>query len=48
MTPPHYSKLLANNIPNAHLEIVPDAGHMVMLEQPQLVAGVIEEFLSTI
>ena len=47
MTPPHYSKLLANNIPNAHLEIVPDAGHMVMLEQPQLVAGAIEEFLST-
>ena len=48
MTPPHYSKLLANNIPNAHLEIVPDAGHMVMLEQPQLATTAIEEFLSTI
>ncbi len=48
MTPPHYSKLLANNIANAHLEIVPDAGHMVMLEQPQLTARAIEEFLSSI
>jgi pimeloyl-ACP methyl ester carboxylesterase len=45
LTPPKYARYLEENIPNAMLTIVPGAGHMVMLEQPQLVNHPIEEFL---
>jgi pimeloyl-ACP methyl ester carboxylesterase len=45
LTPVHYSEFLAERIPKAHLEIVPKAGHMVMLEQPATVAKLIREFL---
>jgi pimeloyl-ACP methyl ester carboxylesterase len=34
LTPVKYSEYLKNNIPNSRLEIVTDAGHMVMLERP--------------
>lgn len=45
MTPIRYLQLMANKIPNANLEIVPDAGHMVMLEKPEAVAGLLKSFL---
>lgn len=48
MTPVRYAQFLANNIPGASLKIVPQAGHMVMLEQPQEVAKSITAFLSTL
>lgn len=48
MTPVRYSQFLASNIPNAVLKIIPSAGHMVMLEQPRLVASVISEFVGGI
>lgn len=34
MTPPKYSEFLAQHIPSAQLVILENAGHMVMLEQP--------------
>lgn len=34
MTPPKYSVYLAKNIPNASLVFIDEAGHSVMLEQP--------------
>lgn len=34
MTPPKYSQTLAAQIPHSELAVVPDAGHMIMLEQP--------------
>jgi pimeloyl-ACP methyl ester carboxylesterase len=43
MTPVRYAQYLASSIPEARLSIIPNAGHMVMLEQPHLVA---EEMLS--
>jgi pimeloyl-ACP methyl ester carboxylesterase len=48
MTKPRYSQFLAENIPAARLEIIPEAGHMVMLEQPQAVASALLDFLDGI
>ncbi|MCZ7570521.1 MAG: alpha/beta hydrolase [Ardenticatenaceae bacterium] len=46
MTPPKYAHYLAERLPNATLRLVPDAGHMVMLEQPAAVAEALRQFLS--
>jgi pimeloyl-ACP methyl ester carboxylesterase len=48
LTPPRYSQVLAGAIPSAKLEIVPQAGHMVMLEQPQEVSRLVTQFLDQI
>jgi len=48
LTPLRYSQFLADQIPAARLEAIPDAGHMVMLEQPQAVAGALIDFLAGI
>lgn len=47
MTPPKFSEMLRDGIPGSHLEIVPNAGHMLMLEQPDAVAKSLEQFLNT-
>jgi len=47
MTPLKFSEALRDSIPGAQLEIVPDAGHMSMLEQPDAVAKSLEQFLNT-
>ncbi len=48
LTPPRYAQYLANNIATARLEIIPDTGHMVMLEQPQAVANLVKDFIDRI
>jgi len=48
MTPPKYSAFLKARIRGAGLDILPDAGHMVMLEKPDEVAARIELFVNTI
>jgi pimeloyl-ACP methyl ester carboxylesterase len=48
MTPLRYSQFLCNSIPDAELNVIPDAGHMVMLERPQKVADSVKVFLSGI
>ena len=48
MTPPKYAAFLAEKIRGARLAMIKGAGHMVMLEQPELVARHVEEFLSTL
>ncbi len=45
MTPPKYSRFLAERIPAARLVIIEGAGHMVMLEKPGQVAQAVQEFL---
>jgi pimeloyl-ACP methyl ester carboxylesterase len=45
LTPPKYSEYLAEQIPGASLEIIDDAGHMVMLEKPKDVARAIRNFM---
>lgn len=47
MTPSAYSVYLEQNIVGARLEIIPRAGHMVMLERPDLVAEILRSFLGT-
>lgn len=48
MTPPRRSQYLADNITDAQIGIIPNAGHMVILEQPSAVASYINEFLPAI
>ena len=48
MTPVKFSEYLAEKIHGSRLEIIPGAGHMVMLEKPRVVAGLIDEFLGEI
>ncbi len=47
MTPPRLGKWLAQSIPQAKYIEIPGAGHMLPLEQPQVVADLIIQFLST-
>jgi pimeloyl-ACP methyl ester carboxylesterase len=45
MTPVRYAQFLASGIPHASLVVVPNAAHMVMLEQPSVVADNLLNFL---
>lgn len=45
MTPHKFSVYLAENIPHAELVTVEDAGHMLILEQPDTVAGALAAWL---
>lgn len=44
MTPRRSAQFLADSIPNAQMAAIPGAGHMVMLEQPQVVANALRDF----
>ena len=48
MTPLGHSEFLREHIAGARLEVVPNAGHMVMLEQPDLVSGLLADFFNSI
>ena len=48
MTPLGYSEFLRDHISGARLEVVPNAGHMVMLEQPDIVSNLLADFLNSI
>jgi len=48
MTPPRYSEYLASSIKRARLVLVPDAGHMVMIEKPEAVADELLSFIQGI
>jgi len=45
LTPPKYSVYLRDHIPGAELVLVDAAGHMVMLEKPEVVSRVISKFI---
>jgi len=45
MTPVKYSEYLSVHIPHAKLALIPDAGHMVMIEQPLTINEHITAFL---
>ncbi len=45
LTPPKYSHYLHQHLPDSRLVLAPDAGHMVMLEQPQAVTQAFQRFL---
>lgn len=46
LTPVKYSEYLKNNIRDAELHVIENAGHMVMLEQPKELNRVIRDFVS--
>jgi pimeloyl-ACP methyl ester carboxylesterase len=48
MTPLRNSQFLVGQIPHAQLLIIPEGGHMLMLEQPLAVAAAFSNFLPTI
>lgn len=45
LTPVKYSRFMAENLPESRLKIIKDAGHMVMLEQPEELNRVITDFI---
>lgn len=45
MTPVKFSQSLHDELPNSELHLIDNAGHMVILERPGLVAGLLQEFL---
>ncbi len=47
MTPPALSDELAEKIPGARLEVIPGAGHMLMMERPRDVADRLQAFCRT-
>lgn len=46
VTPSAHSQIIADLLPAAGLVIVPDAGHLVMLEHPETVTGRLTELLA--
>jgi pimeloyl-ACP methyl ester carboxylesterase len=48
MTPPKFSKFLAEKIPHAHLHLLEKTGHMLTLEQPETVAKTMKLFLDEV
>ena len=45
-TPVAKAKRIAEKIPGAKLVIIPDAGHLCTVEEPEAVSKAIEEFLA--
>lgn len=48
MTPPRYSEYLRDSIGGSELLVVPNAGHMLMLEQPDILAAALAGFIDKI
>jgi pimeloyl-ACP methyl ester carboxylesterase len=48
LTPPKYSIYLRDHIPAAELVLVDAAGHMVMLEKPEVVARAVSKFIASL
>jgi pimeloyl-ACP methyl ester carboxylesterase len=46
--PPEHSRLLAERLPNARLCMIPEAGHMANLEQPETFNACLLEFLASL
>ncbi|RME06070.1 MAG: alpha/beta fold hydrolase [Anaerolineae bacterium] len=48
MTPLRLSQFLADEIPQARLHVLPETGHMLMLEQPRAVAEALHQFATAV
>ena len=46
LTPPAFAHFMAGQLPAARLQVIPNAGHMVILEQPERVAHGLQQFLA--
>ncbi|MEZ4595300.1 MAG: alpha/beta hydrolase [Chloroflexota bacterium] len=45
MTPPKFGEFLATHLPQAEFVLLPEAGHMMMLEEPEEVTRLVQNFL---
>ena len=45
MIPKEHSELIVERLPDAEFVVVPDAGHMVLLEEPDVVSGALTRLL---
>ncbi len=45
-TPPAHGRLIADTVPGARFEIVPDAMHLANVERPEAVSALLTEFLT--
>lgn len=48
LTPPHVVRAMAERMPRARLEVIPEAGHVANLENPAAFNAVLTEFLQTL
>ncbi|HET7305657.1 MAG TPA: alpha/beta hydrolase, partial [Segeticoccus sp.] len=48
LTPPSHSEEIVRHLPGAEYVVVDDAGHIIMLEHPELVSSQLEEFLTRV
>ena len=46
LTPPKRQEFMANLIPNATLKLIPGAGHLPVLEQPELSTRALQDWLN--
>jgi pimeloyl-ACP methyl ester carboxylesterase len=46
LIPPVYGEAFARAIPDARMEVLPDAGHLPMVEQADAFFGLVERFLA--
>ncbi|MCJ7537074.1 MAG: alpha/beta hydrolase, partial [Anaerolineales bacterium] len=44
--PMHDSEAMRAGIPNSQLEIIPDAGHLLNLEQPEIFNRIVTDFIN--
>ena len=47
VVPPEIARICAGFIPGAQLEVVPDAGHSVYFERPEVFNGLVEAFIDS-
>ncbi|MBI9044201.1 MAG: alpha/beta hydrolase [Anaerolineaceae bacterium] len=47
-TPQAYSKYIFERIPNSEMEVIPGGGHMLMMEEPELLSRKLQNFLGRI
>ena len=48
ITPPEEARRMHEAIPNSRLEIIPEAGHMTPVEQPERFAEILHDFIATL
>ncbi|MEW6348673.1 MAG: alpha/beta hydrolase [Thermodesulfobacteriota bacterium] len=48
LTPPKYSAFLHDRIPGSRLDMIPGAGHLVMIEKPDAFNSLLRGFLATL
>jgi pimeloyl-ACP methyl ester carboxylesterase len=46
--PPGYGRAYAESLPNARFELIPEAGHLPQMDQPERLLSVVQEFVDSV